>query len=107
MNAVADLCIAIAILKRHPHLTATEALEAVTTRGLPLKNSELRRCFSIYIDAQKYQRPDGTVARSREIADRFGKTSATILTWMKADAPEVYARYYRGSGRRSRSNAIA
>jgi hypothetical protein len=99
MDAFTELSLAMALCQKRPELTAAAALETITTRGLPLKNSELRRCFNVYIGADKYLKRDGTAESSRTIAARFGKSHCTILRWMLADAPHLYARYYRkGSG---------
>jgi hypothetical protein len=65
--------------------------EANLRHGLPLKNSELRNVFRLFIKARKYRK--GRIFMSyAEIGAVIGKGKTTIRNWMLKDFPKIAAR---------------
>lgn len=68
------------------------AAKANLAHGVPIPRSDKRRVFRRYVEAQQNIDSDGQLKSSRVIARELGSvTHQTVLNWMKADFPEVYA----------------
>jgi len=67
------------------------AAEANLRHGLPLKNSELRNVFRLFMRARKYRKSKGFMSYA-EIGAEIGKGKTTIRNWMLRDFPKIAAR---------------
>ncbi|WP_055128806.1 ParB N-terminal domain-containing protein [Pseudomonas mediterranea] len=65
--------------------------EANLRHGLPLKSSEIRNAFRLFIKARKYRQRGGFMSYA-EIGAVFGKGKTTIRSWMLKDFPKIAAR---------------
>lgn len=71
--------------------------------GLPLKNSEIRRAFGLYIEARRHVKTRKQLKSYREIGQELGKPHTTIRQWMQKDFPRIFKQYsgdedFRGEG---------
>ncbi|MYL24080.1 hypothetical protein GLV89_09850 [Halomonas alkaliantarctica] len=69
------------------------AATANLSHGLPLKNSEIREVFRMYIRARKHIVGRGKLKSYREIGQEIGKPKSTIHNWMRKDFPRIAQRY--------------
>lgn len=77
-------------------LTTSEArwlaAKANLAHGIPIPRSDKRRVFRRFVEAQQNVSPEGHLMSSRSIARELGTvTHQTVLNWMKADFPAIYA----------------
>lgn len=69
------------------------AAMANLSHGLPLKNSEIREVFRMFIRARKHILGRGKLKSYREIGQELGKPKSTIHNWMRKDFPRIAQRY--------------
>jgi ParB-like nuclease domain len=69
------------------------AAQANMTHGLPLKNTELRKVFKVYLQTGQYKKGSGKRKSFREMAEEIGKGHTTLWNWMKADCPKILRLY--------------
>lgn len=66
------------------------AFEANRKHGLPLKKTELREMFRVYLKAGRHRRQKGRRFKSyREMAEELGIPKSTIANWTRQDAPAL------------------
>ena len=76
------------------------AIQANLNHGLPLKSSDIRLLFKMFMGSSQHRDKD-RFKSSREIAEELGNRCHfnTILTWMKKDFPFIYNSRYTGEKR--------
>ncbi|VTU25114.1 hypothetical protein SRS16CHR_03595 [Variovorax sp. SRS16] len=81
------------------HAAQWAAASANLEHGMPLKSAELREVFRAYIATKQHHAGRGRVKSFAEIAkDIPGKTRYSYRNWMMKDFPEVFRKFYQGSG---------
>jgi|GEM_PF-2892432 len=69
------------------------AAQANLTHGLPLKRSEIRAVFRVYIRAGKHRKGRGRLKSYREIGLELGRPHTTIRNWMEKDFRKIFNEY--------------
>lgn len=69
------------------------AAKANLTHGLPLKSSELRTAFQVYIRTKQHRLGRGRMKSYRDIAQELGRSHNTIRNWMAEDFPKLFNQY--------------
>lgn len=63
------------------------AASANLTHGPPLKSSEVRAAFRVYIQTKQHRKGKGRLKSFREMAQELGRSHNTIRNWMTEDFP--------------------
>ena len=69
------------------------AASANLTHGLPLKSSEVRAAFRVYIQTKQHRKGKGRLKSFREMAQELGRSHNTIRNWMTEDFPRLAKEY--------------
>lgn len=69
------------------------AASANLTHGLPLKSSEVRAAFRVYIQTKQHRKGRGRLKSYREIAQELGRSHNTIRNWMAEDFRKLFKEY--------------
>ncbi len=69
------------------------AAKANLTHGLPLKNSEIRNVFRVYIRSGRHKKGSGRLKSYREISLELGRPHTTLRLWMEKDFPKLFFQY--------------
>lgn len=79
------------------------AAKANLQHGLPLKPSEVRQVFRVFIRTKQHHKGRGKLKSYREIGAELGRPHTTIRGWMSKDFPRIFAKYsgneeFKGEG---------
>jgi hypothetical protein len=69
------------------------AASANLLHGLPLRNSELRLVFQVFVSTRQHRKGKGKLKSYREIGLELGRPHSTIRNWMAKDFPRIFAQY--------------